>query len=96
MSDLDSQDSIWLTAEQMETIRTDGMVVAHIRPDMRSVIVFQLPGRLGTPYGRAVGLTEQEIAGLAPNGAFVNEVPLYQSTALTDDTVSIVRTENPW
>jgi len=77
-----------LSASQLETIRTDGMVTGYIYPQAQSANVFVKPGRFGTPYGRALGITEQDLAHLVDGGR-VSDVPIYESTALTEDTADL-------
>lgn len=84
-----SRGTLNLSAAQLDTIRTDGMVVGHIYPAVSSVVVFLKPGRFGTPYGTAVGITEQDLADLANGGGQATDVPIYDSTVLTEDTVDI-------
>lgn len=81
-----------LSTVQIATIRTDGMVVGYIYPQVQSAIVFVEPGRFGTPYGRALGITEQDLARLE-DGGLIPDVLLYESTKLTEDTVDIVGPE---
>ena len=82
--------SVRLTHEQLETIRTDGMVVSYIWPKAELVIVFREPARFGTPYGKAIALSEQELTGLAADVNLITEVPMYRSMELTEDVVDIL------
>jgi hypothetical protein len=79
--------SLKLSAAQLDTLRTDGMVVGHIYPQVSSAVVFLKPGQFGTPWGTSVGLTEQQLADLAEGQ--IPDVPIYDSTTLTEDTVDI-------